>query len=148
MNRKHMRRGLVLILVLIVIAMLSLGAYAFTDLMLAHHEAAIVTGQQAQARALVDSGVKRSACSWHCPRSRALDAGGMFDNSDHFRGVAVIARRRPEATAAASASSRPSLDSDGKLNGLRHGLEDESTRLNLNVLLTSTSKCPAPAARC
>src|SRR5204862_7786877 len=51
------RRGLVLILVLVVIAMLSLGAYSFTSLMLAHHEAAIVTGRQAQARSLVDSGV-------------------------------------------------------------------------------------------
>src|SRR5437868_6167605 len=51
------RRGLVLILVLIVIMMLSLGAYSFTHLMLAHHEAAIHTGKQAQARSLVDSGV-------------------------------------------------------------------------------------------
>jgi len=51
------RRGLVLVLVLIVIAMLSLGAYSFTNLMLAHHDAAIVTGRQTQARSLVDSGV-------------------------------------------------------------------------------------------
>src|SRR6185503_16599466 len=30
----------------------------------------------------------------------------------------------------------PSIDSQGTVTGLRNGLEDESTRLNLNVLLT------------
>ena len=46
MSCQRRRRGLVLILVLIVIAMLALGAYSFTNLMLAHHEASLVTGKQ------------------------------------------------------------------------------------------------------
>src|SRR5438105_5191334 len=34
------------------------------------------------------------------------------------------------------------MDSQGNLNGIRHGLEDESTRLNLNVLLILDKQVP------
>src|SRR5262245_30394411 len=133
-RKPTLRRGLVLILVLIVIAMLSLGAYAFTNLMLAHHEASIATGRQAQSRALVDSGATATQLFLALPEADRLDAGGLFDNTAKFSGAAVTDTQDPKDRGCFSVLS-PSIDSEGTVSGLRHGLEDESTRLNLNVLL-------------
>src|SRR5262245_35902149 len=76
--RLAQRRGRVLILVLVVIAMLALGAYAFTNLMLAHHEAAVITGRQAQARSLVDSGVTAVQMFLSQPDSERANSGGVY----------------------------------------------------------------------
>lgn len=141
-HRQHLcRHGLVLILVLVVIAMLSLGAYSFTNLMLAHHEAAIITGRQVQARSLVDSGVTATQLFLAQSEADRLDAGGTFDNAEHFRGVVVLQDDNPLERGCFSAIA-PGIDSDGNLNGIRHGLEDESTRLNLNVLLILDKQLP------
>ena len=43
------------VIVLIVVVLLSLGAYSFSDLMLTHHESAQLSGVQLQMRLLVDS---------------------------------------------------------------------------------------------
>src|SRR5205823_14239669 len=126
MSRRHPRRGLVLILVLVVIAMLSLGAYSFTNLMLAHHEAAIITGRQVQARSLVDSGVTATQLFLSQPEADRLDAGGIFDNPQRFRGIVVLQEDDPLARGCFSVIS-PGIESDGNLGGLRYGLEDEST---------------------
>ena len=132
---------MVLILVLIVIVLLSLGAYSFTDLMLAHHEATILTGRQVQARALVDSGVEVVRLFLAQPDEQRLDAGGIFDNVDSFRAVNIIPDDEPNDRGSFSVIA-PMLDSDGNLNGMRYGLEDESTRLNLNTLLHAESLIP------
>jgi DNA uptake protein ComE-like DNA-binding protein len=134
MSRQRLRRGLVLLLVLIVIAMLSLGAYSFTSLMLAHREAAIITGRQAQSRALVDSGVTAVQLFLAQPEANRIEAGGMFDNPASFSGVAVLPDDDPLARGCFSVIS-PGMDADGNIIGVRYGLEDESTRLNLSVLL-------------
>src|SRR5947208_16715283 len=90
MRCKSCRRGLVLLLVLVVIAMLSLGAYSFTNLMLAHYEAAIASGRQAQSRSLVDSGVTATQLFLAEPEADRLDSGGIFDNAERFRGIVVL----------------------------------------------------------
>jgi len=141
MSRKNPRRGLVLLLVLVVIAMLSLGAYSFTNLMLAHQEAAVATGRQVQARSVVDSGVTATQLFLAEPQSNRLDAGGIFDNPERFRGVVVLQDDDPLQRGSFTVFS-PGIDSDGNLNGLRYGLEDESTRLNLNVLLILDNQVP------
>ncbi len=135
------RRAMVLILVLIVIVLLSLGGYAFTDLMLAHHEATLLTGRQVQARALADSGVEVVRLFLAQPEEQRLEAGGIFDNVDSFRAVNVIPDDEPNDRGSFSVIA-PMLDSDGNLNGTRYGLEDESTRLNLNTLLHAESLIP------
>src|SRR5687768_7847752 len=135
------RRGIVLIIVLIVVAMLSLGAYSFTDLMLAHREAAQLAGRQAQTRALVDSGVETVKMFLIQPRDARTEAGGFFDNPDLFRGVTVITDDDPNLRASFAVLS-PNLDDSGNLAGVRYGLEDESTRLNLNTLLMAEKQLP------
>jgi Type II secretion system (T2SS), protein K len=138
---RPLRQGMVLILVLIVIAMLSLGAYHFTHLMLAHHEAALLTGKQAQARLLVDSGAEQVRLFLAQGEEARLQAGGIFDNPDRFRSVVVLNDLDPKQRGVFSVVS-PRLDNPGNLEPVRYGLDDESTRLNLNALLTIEQMLP------
>jgi type II secretory pathway component PulK len=142
MNR---RRGLVLIIVLIVIVFLSLGAYTFSDLMITHHKAAQLAGRQLQTRYLVDSGVDYVKLFLAKTEEERIDAGGVFDNPDAFRCRTVIVDDDPNRRGSFAVIS-PNLDSDGNLTGTRHGLEDESTRLNLNVLPTIEQTIPGAGA--
>jgi type II secretory pathway component PulK len=140
-NQRSRPRGLVLILVLIVIAMLSLGAYAFTNLMLAHHEAAVITGRQAQTRSLVDSGVTAVQLFLSQSADDRVAAGGHYDNAQQFRGKVVLENDDYKDRGCFSVIA-PGIDSDGNVSGIRYGLEDESTRLNLNVLLILDKQSP------
>ncbi|NQT12839.1 MAG: general secretion pathway protein GspK, partial [Planctomycetes bacterium] len=89
--------------------------------------------RQAQAEALAASGVEmaRLFLAWDEPSQ--FEAGGRYDNFDRFSNVLVIddvqARDRGRFTLLAPAIA------DGYYGGVRYGLEDESTRLNLNALL-------------
>jgi hypothetical protein len=127
-------RGLVLIIVLVVIMFLALGAYSFTDLMLTHHESAQLTGRQVQTRLLVDSGIEATKLYLSQPRAARLEAGGVFNNVTRFKGLTIVPDPDPRERASVAIVS-PNLDDEGNLAGLRYGLEDESTRLNLNTLL-------------
>ena len=51
-------RGFVLLIVLVVIAVLSLAAYTFSELMISHQDAAKLSSRQLQARTLVESGAE------------------------------------------------------------------------------------------
>jgi hypothetical protein len=134
MKRARRRCGVVLILVLVVVALLALAAYTFTDLMLSERAAVELHGEQMQAARLADSGVERVRHFLRQDAPTRHDEGGWYDNPDWFRGILVIddedASWRGRFTAVA-----PNMDDDGRLGGLRYGLEDESTRLNLNALL-------------
>ncbi len=124
---------MILILVLVVIAVLSLGALTFSELMLVEHEAARLSGRQAQAQALAESGVEMARVFLSWDDESQAEAGGSYDNPDRFQSVLVIddelARDRGRFTFVAP------LIEDGYCTGVRYGLEDESTRLNLNAIL-------------
>jgi type II secretory pathway component PulK len=144
MNRKHLRRGMVLILVLVVVAMLSLGAYSFTHLMLAHHDAALQTSRQLQTRAVVDSGVEAIRLFLGQPEATRQEGGGTYDNQGRFRGVTILENADPKSRGSYSVIA-PAFDADGNLSGIRYGLENESTRLNLNTLTYVDKTVPGGA---
>ncbi len=50
MSRLTTRRGMVLVLVLIIVAMISLGSYSFSELMFAEYRAARLHERRLQAR--------------------------------------------------------------------------------------------------
>ncbi len=132
-NWLRSQRGMVLIVVLVAVVFMSLGAYTFTDLMLAHHASAQLSGQQVQARLLVDSGVDAMRLFLlNTPEAQA-ELGGTFDNPTSFQGVVVLPSEDPADRGAFSIVA-PNVDSEGNLAGVRFGLENESTRLNLNAL--------------
>lgn len=115
---RHARRGMVLIIVLIVIMFLALGAYSFTDLMLTHQESAQLTGRQIQTRFLVESGMEATRLFLSQSKTARLEAGGIFDNPTRFKGLTIVPEDDPKERASVAIIS-PNLSDEGTLSGLR-----------------------------
>lgn len=136
------RIGMILVVVLVVIAALSFGAYTFSDLMYSHNAAAQLNGRQIQAESLVASGVDSIRAFLMQDQATQDSAGGCYDNASRFRMQNVV----PGDSAAERGNYTvlsPSLDTDGNPAGYRYGLEDESSRLNLNALLALETQAKA-----
>lgn len=134
MQIRSRRTASVLVLTLIVVALLTLGAMAFFERMFAEHRASRAHGRQLQARHLAESGVEYiKAVAVQDPQV-VLQSGGLYANPNLFQGVLMIdeplAAFRGRFTAIA-----PDLTTDGYFGGVRYGLENESSRLNLNTVL-------------
>ncbi len=133
-TRGRRRRAVVLVIVLVAIVVLSLSAYTFSDMMLAHYEAVQLSGRRIQAYALVDSGVDVIRNYLLLDEATRTEMGGHLNNPTIFQAVPVKqdidARDQGNVTIVV-----PYIDPEGNLAGVRMGLEDESTRLNLNALL-------------
>jgi hypothetical protein len=136
-RRRRCIRGVVLPLVLIVIALLSLAAYTFSELMLTEYRAALVNQQQAQTRTLADSGIEFLQGFLKETDEYQLQLGGRYNNPSYFQGILAaegeLARERGHFSIIS-----PNLNY-GELAGLRYGVEDESARINLNTILLADS---------
>jgi hypothetical protein len=128
------RRAMILVVVLVVVALLSLAAYTFAQMMLTQYEAAKLSGRQVQSRALVESGAEAVRLFLMQDQATRDEAGGILDNPSYFQAIPVLLfedlTQRANFTVLV-----PNLDDDANLVGLRYGLEDESVRLNVNALL-------------
>jgi len=127
-------RGSALMIVLVVVMIVSLGAYTFSELMFTHNETATLSSQNIQAKWLVDAGIDVARLHLLQPHDQRMSAGGDFDNPTLFQAVNVITDPNPNMTGNFTLIA-PNLDSDGFTAGFRYGLEDESARLNLNSLI-------------
>ena len=148
MSKQHAIRGLrgsALMIVLVVVMIVSLGAYTFSELMFTHNETATLSSQNIQAKWLVDAGIDVARVHLLQPHTQRMSAGGDFDNPTVFQAVNVIADPDPNLTGNFTMIA-PNLDSDGYTAGFRFGLEDESSRLNLNTL-TIADKYAADGGR-
>ncbi len=127
------RTAVILIIVLVVIAVLALAGYTFSELMLRHKESVLLHGRQIQSQALVDSGVEVVKQFLAKDKATQDEAGGLFNNSFQFQGITVVDDVDLNGRGKFTVIS-PSLDDEGNSIGMRYGLDDESTRLNLNAL--------------
>ena len=127
---KRNRRGAALIIVLVLIVMLSLGAYTFTDLMVAQQRGAVTMGRRAQAQAAVASGVEYLKDYLAMLPEDQVAVGGHWDNPDYFRDI-TVAEGNDGVVRFAIVSAL--YDDYGEPSGLRFGAEDTSTQLNINV---------------
>jgi type II secretory pathway component PulK len=128
------RTGSVLVLTLIVVALLTLGAASFFERMFAEHRATRASGRQLQARHLAESGVSYLQSILMQEPIVIQDSGGLYANPGLFQGVMVVddplAAFRGRFTAIS-----PDITTEGYFGGMRYGLENESSRLNLNTVL-------------
>ncbi len=125
------RKGMVLILVLVVVAALSLGALAFSELMVNRHEAIHVAGRQVQARLLAESGLEAVKLLL-AEQPDVLSSDGSWHQSESwFHGILVIDDGTPTGRGRFSIVA----PADELQGDLRFGLECESGKLNLNTLL-------------
>ena len=139
-----LRQGIVLVIVLIVISVLSLAAYTFCDLMVTQKQATNLSTQQIQTRWLVDAGMDHVRS--YLMQSKELQTG-HYDNPPDFQAKTVIPdlNAAPDSLIAHHGNFTVianKVDDEGSLAGIRYGLEDESTRLNINLLLTADKALP------
>jgi type II secretory pathway component PulK len=133
-SQRHARRGVILFVVLIVIAILSLAAYSYSQLMFSEYRGSHVNGRLIQARTFADSGV--DAIRMFLVQEAATDAPeGTYDNPERFQGVLV--RDSDLDNGRGRYAVVAPLIEEGQLGGVRFGLEDESTKLNLNTLIAA-----------
>lgn len=131
------RRGYVIFAVLIVVVVLSLVAYRFTDSMTAEYKVGARANDAAQAKAAAVSGLHYAAAVLS---DRATFAGELdsdpFDNEDIFARVEVPAGGGATARKKAYFDVRcvaPSADGGGYEQ--RFGVIDEGGKLNINSMI-------------
>ncbi|QDT53224.1 Putative type II secretion system protein K [Caulifigura coniformis] len=124
------RRGSALVVVLIVIMMLSLGAYSFSQLMTAEARATILFDRDSQARALADSAIEVAAAVVGKPED--VSVADLYHSPELFGGIEVVSGATPQATGRYSLVAPVENDASGML---RNGMIDESSKWNINALL-------------
>ena len=142
-----MRQGMVLIIVLVVISVLSLAAYTFCDLMVTQKQATNLSTQQIQTRWLVDAGMDYVRSYLTQTKDIQSDSGGHYNNFNYFQAINVIPDLNADPDSLITHNGNFTIlanmvDDDGNLAGIRYGLEDESTRLNINILLAADKVLP------
>ena len=115
------RPGSILMVVLIVVMVVSLGAYTFSAMMLAHNETALLSSNHQQTRWLVDSGIDTIRVHLSLTESERLESGGSYDNPVLFQAINIIPDPDPIAAGNFTVLS-PAINSDGYTAGLRYGL--------------------------
>ena len=103
--------------------------------MVTHYGAAKLGGRQLQARALVESGVEAVRLYLMQIRGQPHGRGWPLQQPELLSGHSGPHARRRVPNCANFTVLAPNLDEAGNLNGVRYGLEDESTRLNVNALV-------------
>lgn len=128
------RRGMILLVVLVTVALLALGALTFAELMLAEREGTEIYGRLSQVRAAAASGVETARLLVSMDEDQQIDSGGWYDNPTWFAGMPVLEQADPRDTAYFSVVA-PADEGYATGSGVRYGLENESGKLNVNSLL-------------
>lgn len=120
-------------MVLVAIIIMSLTAGTYLALMANEHVATRYRGRREQARLLAESGVEYLQAILNQTDEEILQQGGIYDNEDAMQSILVIENTSP-AYRGMFTILAAALE-DGYYSGLRYGLENESAKLNLNVLI-------------
>ena len=134
---RSLRRGMVLIIVLVVIVLLSLGAYTFSEYMVIATSATAFNGKAIQARSLADSGVE--FVSVVLADRASLNSVGLYHNPTMFQGHLLMDATQPASRGRFTVIAP--VEGDSMARQVRFGLIDESSKLNLNTI---AAKVPAP----
>ena len=125
--------GSVLLVVLVVVAILTLGTATYLQLMQTEHQAARRHGRGEQARRLAESGVEYLRLFLSQPLAEIQRRGGWVNNAPVFK--AGVIDEQPDDFARGMFTIFSPAQANGLYATVRNGLEDESAKLNLNTLL-------------
>ncbi len=133
------RRGSILLIVLIIVVLMTLAAYQFSELVMAEYRAAESVNKAAQARALADSGIHFAAAVLSNADSFAtVLENNPYDNASVFSNVQVMTIDEAKQTMGRFSVVAP-LDPDSLSSStnepFRYGVIDEGGKINLNALL-------------
>src|SRR5438105_2853172 len=132
---RQRRQGVVLLAVLVVIVLLTLAAYQYSELMLAEYKAADSYTRSAQARALAASAVHSSAAMLGTPDNVTNSLNGNpYNTPQAFSAIAVGSG--DQAGRQGRFSIVAPIDPDDPAAGsqpYRFGVTDEAGKINLNA---------------
>lgn len=142
------RKGSILLTVLVVVVMLTIACAGFYEWSFAEYKSAGVAHRQTQTNLAAESGVEYARFWLTQEESWRTSEGGLSNNAARMRVVLTDSdgQYAPQAGLRCRFSLvSPSLDSYGEFAGIRYGLEDESSRLNLNTILVADARDPDAA---
>ena len=126
------RRGSVLFVVLVVIVLLSLAAYTFSEVMVSEYQAVDMYGRDVQARLLADSGVEMAAAM--LGNREESTAALVYHNPAAFSSMLIVDAATDRGRGRYSIVAP--LEADATAAQVRYGLIDESAKLNVNAILS------------
>jgi hypothetical protein len=129
------RKGFFLIMVLVVVAVATLAAYSFTDTMLAFDDAANLMGDQIQTREVAESAIEMARLILSQSAEMRDTLGGTYNNPAIFQAIQVVPAG-DDARSVNFSIVAPALNETGQLSGIRFGLRNESSLLNVNALIS------------
>ncbi len=135
-QRSRERRGYVLFAVLIVVVVLSLAAYRYSESMSTELQVAVRTSETTESRGHANSGLYYAIGMLSDPDMVGTIAGNPYDNKDLFSGIAVgdsTGRRGGGRFALMNLADAGGTGADRY--PLRYGVMDESAKLNINALI-------------
>lgn len=135
-TRNHRRNGSILLIVLVTVAILALSVLSFSSLMLVEEEAARVNTRQIQSKYLVESGAEYTRIFLARPEAEIVESGGLWDSEDTFRGIPAVADVNSDSPGSIGRFTlvSPGMNDDGIPEGIRYGVLDESSKININTL--------------
>lgn len=125
-----LRAGSTLLVVLVVVVMLSLGAYTFSELMIVEMEAANIYGRSLQSRELALSGIEQAAV--YVGDRSEIDDWNSYHNPEQFQSINLVPGEISRTSGFFSVVAPVVTDSESQ--SIRYGLMNESGKLNLNIL--------------
>ena len=136
-NRAQPRKGVVLVAVLVVVTVLALAAYQYSQMMASEYKAADGNTRAAQTKAAAMSGVHYVAAltgDLNCFTSTLQ--GNPYDNSQYFQDILVHDDSNPKNRLHFTVLClRPLDDPLAQSLPYRFGVEDEASKINVNALL-------------
>ncbi len=141
------RKGVAMYLVVIVVAILSTGAFALFSIISTERHATLIRGDEIQVRAAAESGVEfvRSVCALSDTERTRL--GGIDDNPHLFANVEVSSPQGRRQTGSYRFTVLSPKLVDGKFAGMRYGLQNESAKLHLETVLRWETEKPGQGRR-
>ncbi len=130
--RCSQRDGSILLLVLMSIIIMSLATASYLVLMRNEHRATHNAGQQLQARLLTESGADYLCLFLDQTDAIITQQGGLLANPSAMQGILVADDLNLESRGRFTVLAPEVVQ--GYYSGVRYGLEDQSSKLNLNAL--------------
>jgi type II secretory pathway component PulK len=132
------RRGIVIVAVLVVIAILSLAAYHYTDMMTAEYRVAVGFTRAAQVRAAAESGIAYVSAMLSDPNNVTNLLNGLpFNNPAMFQGqvVSVFNNNGGPQLRFSIVIANDVNDPTGDGSLFRYGTADENGKINPNAMM-------------
>ncbi len=138
---RRRRRGVMLLIVTLVLVALTLSGAALLTLMKTESEATTTRGNEALVKSVDRSAVVFLIGLLETGRDEQDKIGGVYNNPNYFCGTPLLTSQETGTASSRFTVVSPVL-TDSKIEGLRYGLVDESTRLNLDAVLAWDQEQP------